>query len=342
MKSIAEQVRTIFRNLPPGRVIATAELRHLAEDSQQVDKAVSRIFKQAGLEKLRNGLYYKSLDSKYFGLLPPCDSAIVKSVKRQYDARLVPSGALAAFELGFTDKAPEEKIYDTNKRIAAIVTCNTKISFRQVQGKKIFSANLKLVTLLNALEFLFKQHPTLNYLQQQFIKRQLERHSYQHIEKALLHWPRWFRDKTMAFAKPDEVVRYITGISAFNIPYNGQVADWHQVGMFQRNKFQISNINYHGAPDVMPDELFDCETFLNKYRATLPVSQCAKPVRAIKDMLYSNIILNNRYPHFLILDQFMLSISRQDIRLCVDDLRCYANHKQMTLLDQWLDENDVN
>ncbi|MEE8058492.1 MAG: hypothetical protein V3T17_11750 [Pseudomonadales bacterium] len=42
--SIAEKVRTQFKRLSPGGVIASAELHHLSEDNKQVDKAVSRIF----------------------------------------------------------------------------------------------------------------------------------------------------------------------------------------------------------------------------------------------------------------------------------------------------------
>jgi len=133
LMSVSEQVRNEFKRLPSGEVIVSAELRHLAEASKQVDKAVSRIFKEEGLQKLRNGLYYKPVVSKYFGILPPKADTILKSIKKQYDAKLVPSGALAAYELGFTNQAPEEKIYDTNKPIASIVIENEKISFRQVQ-----------------------------------------------------------------------------------------------------------------------------------------------------------------------------------------------------------------
>jgi len=53
---------------------------------------------------------------------------------------------------------------------------------------------LKLVTLLKALEFLFKERPELNFLQKQLIKRQLEQHPQKSIEKVLAHWPQWFAD----------------------------------------------------------------------------------------------------------------------------------------------------
>ncbi len=340
--SVAEEVRMTFKRLPAGGVIASAQLRHLSEDSKQVDKAVSRIFKDEGLKKLRNGLYYKPLISQYFGPLSPKDTSILKSLKTQYSAKLVPSGALAAYELGFVHQAPEEKIYNTNKRIAAIRTDNTKISFRQVQSKKLFLVNVKLATLLSALEFLYKEYSELNYLQQQLVKRHLKQYPNQDIEKALTHWPKWFRCKVMALIKSKNNECYITGVSAFNIPYQGRLSDWHQIGMLSSNKFQIAGLNYQAAPDLNNDELFDCSDFLSQHQLDLPLRWCAKPERVIKDILYSNIMLKNQYPYFFRLDQYMLPLSGQAIKICIDEIRPYANEAKMKLLDQWLLENDIH
>ncbi|MEE8058493.1 MAG: DUF6088 family protein [Pseudomonadales bacterium] len=298
-------------------------------------------FKEEGLQKLRNGLYYKPSVSKYFGLLPPKESAILKSIKKQYSATLLPSGSLAAYQLGFTPQAPEEKTYDTNKRIATIETGNSKINFRQVQGKKLFSANTDLVSLLLAIEFLFKEHAELNYLQQQSIKRQLNRYPYKNIEKAISHWSQWFRDKIMPFVKPEKAENYITGISAFNIPYRGQLADWHQAGMLSKNKFQIAGENYQSAPNLTSDELFDCSDFLNKHSVNLTTTMCAKPERAVKDILYSTIFIKNRPPSFFSVDQFILPLSNQELNTCIDQLRPLANKEQLKRLNQWLIDNGL-
>ena len=339
--SVAEKVRNEFKNLPSGSVIASAELHHLSEDNKQVDKAVSRLFRDEGLHKLRNGLYYKPVNSKYFGTLPPKDSAILKAVRKQYEARIVPSGSLAAYELGFTDEAPDEKTYDTNKRIAPIVTDNNRIIFRQALSKKLVSANLKLVTLLAALEFIFTKYPDLNYLQRQLIKRQLDKHPHKNIEKALARWPKWFREKTLSFLKPEKAAKYITGISAFNVPYQGRLSDWHQIGMIAANKFQIAGDNYHSAPNLLVGELFNCEEFLNTHDVDLPSNMCAKPARAIKDILYSNIIKKDEFPHFFNLDDYMLTISPKEIIDCVNELKPFANESQIDLLYLWLSKNDI-
>ena len=203
--SVAEKVRVAFEHLPPGGVIASAELRRLSEDSTQVDKAASRLFKETGLQKIRNGIYYRPVHSEYFGTLPPKDCAVLKSVKKQYKATLTPSGELAAYQLGFIAQAPEERIYNTDKRIATIATDNCRIGFRQILGKKLHSGGSKLVTLLTALEFLFKRQPELNNLQRESIKRQLGLYPRNVINKAVALWPLWFRRKMAPLISPQKM-----------------------------------------------------------------------------------------------------------------------------------------
>jgi hypothetical protein len=339
--SVAEKVRVAFRHIPPGGVIASAELHRLSEDSTQVDKAVSRLYNEAGLHKIRNGLYYRPVFSQYFGGLPPKDSTVLKSVKKQYNAILVPSGALAAYQLGVIARAPDERVYHTNRRIASISVGNCRLKFRQVQGKKLHSASAKLVTLLTAIEYLFKEQVELNNLQRQSIKRQLQQYPVATIEKAITQWPRWFREEIAPYTAPS-MERYITGISAFNIPYQGQLADWHQMGMLANRKFQIAGTNYHSAPGLSPDELFDCSDFLDKHSVSLHLALCAKPPRAIKDILYTNIFIKNRYPEVLDLDQYLLSLSNHEMNTCVDQLRPFANQQQLNRLNQWLIDNDIH
>lgn len=212
--SVAERVRIEFNRLPPGGVIASAELHRLSDDSTQVDKATSRLFKKAGLRKIRNGIYYRPLNSQHFGALPPKDKEILNSVKKQYNATLIPSGELAAYQLGLIAHAPSKKIYNTNKRIAPIATDNCQISFRQVLGKKLHSAGDRLVTLLTALEYLFKRKEKLNSLQRASIERQLGVYPQQLIDKALAQWPLWFREEIAPLLKATATERYITGINS--------------------------------------------------------------------------------------------------------------------------------
>ncbi len=340
--SVAEQVRQVFQRLRPGGVTASAELHRLSADSRQVDKAVSRLYKKEGLQKMRNGLYCKPDSSKYFGELPPKADAIINLLRKQYRARIVPSGPLAAYQLGFTGTPPEQRVYDSDKRIGEIELENDLLRFRTVVGKKLNVAGQEVTTLLNALAFFFRENPHLNYLQEQHVKRLLARHDVSKIRRGLTARPRWLRDRVEAILSVLKGPVYITGISALNVPYRGRVGDWHQSGLLASQKFQVAGSNYHSAPGLASRELFDCSEFLQQHGIELETKLCAKPERAVKDLLYSNIIVKNRYPSFFMKDEYLLPLSDPVLRNCVNQLLPLANTRQQKYLERWLEENEIH
>ena len=339
--NLAEQVRKEFKRVPAGGVIASRTLHRLSADSQQIDKTVSRLYKTEGLHKLRNGLYYKPYASQFFGELPPREEEVIRSIKVQYDAQLSPSGALAAYELGLTATLPDSIIYETDKRISPIKLDNHTLYFRKVDGKKLSAVKASLLSTFKAVEFLYKEYETLTPLQEKRIRRLLSGYSHTQLSNACALWPRWFQKQLQPLIKATERP-YITGLSALNIPYQGKQADWHQMGMLHSNKFQIAGFNYESAPWLEEQELFDCGDFLNKHSVEVDTKLCATPLRAIKDILYNNIIKKNQYPSFFMLDQLMLDIPLYRIKKAVENFYPLANKAQKQLLITWAQDNDLN
>ncbi|HEB28401.1 MAG TPA: hypothetical protein ENI05_11610 [Porticoccus sp.] len=295
--NLAEQVRQQLQRVPEGGIIASRALQKLSTNSQQVDKAVSRLYKAEGLQKIRNGLYYKPYNSKYFGELPPREEDIIRSIKQQYNAKVSPSGALAAFELGLTHTLPDTITYETDKRISPIELDNHTLCFLKVDDKKLSSVKESLLTKLKALEFLYKENKTLTPLQEKRIRRLLNRYPNVQLTTAIELWPRWFQEQVKPLIQATDKP-YITGLSALNVPYQGKQADWHQMGMLYSNKFQIAGRNYESAPGISEHELFDCSRFLNKFSVDIGTTLCATPTRAVKDILFNSIIKNHNIPAF--------------------------------------------
>jgi hypothetical protein len=339
--SLAERVRQQFQRVPEGGVIASRALHKLSTERQQVDKAASRVYKTEGLQKIRNGLYYKPYTSNYFGDLPPGEKEIIRSIKQQYNAKVSPSGALAAYELGLTHTIPDAITYETDKRISPIQVENHTLYFRKVDGKKLSSVKGSLLVKLKALEFLYNEEHALSPLQQKRIRRLLGRHPSEQVTKAVAHWPRWFQEKVKPLTEAADK-EYLTGLSALNIPYQGKQADWHQMGMLDSKKFQIAGRNYESAPGLSDQELFDCSRFLRKFDVDVGTTLCATPLRAIKDILYTSIIVKTQYPRFFMLDQFMVDIPNDAIILAIEDLKRLADKEQERLLSQWTQDNDLN
>jgi hypothetical protein len=339
--NLAEQVLQQLQRVPEGGIIASRALHKLSTDSQQVDKAASRLYKTEGLQKLRNGLYFKPYNSKYFGKLPPGEEEIIRSIRQQYNAKVNPSGALAAYDLGLTHTLPDTIIYETDKRISPIELDNHTLYFRKVDGNKLSSVKAPLLTQLKALEFFYKEDKALTPLQEKRIRRLLSRHPRAQLSKAIALWPRWFQEQIKPLIQVTDKP-YITGLSALNIPYQGKQADWHQMGMLYSNKFQIAGRNYGSAPSLNEHELFDCSRFLNKFSVDVGTTLCATPARAIKDILFTSIIKKTQYPRFFMLDQFMLDSSKHSIKKALEELTLLANSEQKKLLLEWAQDNDLN
>jgi len=339
--SLAQQVRKKFQGVPEGGIIVSRELHRLSTESQSIDKAASRLYKTEGLRKLRNGLYYKPYASKYFGELPPSENDILRAVQKQYDARVSPSGALAAYELGLVQSLPDVITYETDKRIGPFQLDNHTICFNKVLDTKLKVVEPSLLSLLKAIEFIYAQSDELMPLQQKRIVRLLGGYSIGQVRQAISLWPRWFQGKVephlRTLAQP-----YISGLSALNIPHHGKQADWHQMGMLHSGKFQVVGENYDGAPGLGKEELFECGDFLRKFDVDVGTTLCATPTRAIKDILYANIIRKTRYPGFFMLDQYMLDLPKPEIQAVIEDLEAMANEEQMALLKEWARDNELD
>ncbi len=338
--TLAEQVRQRFQRTPPGGIVASRTLHGLPADRQQVDKAASRLYRSEGLYKLRNGMYFKPYNSRYFGPLPPGEAEVIRALRKQYQAKISPTGELAAYDLGFTPDMPETITYETDKRISPVQLDNHRLHFRKVDGKKLNAVNSNLLCILKALEFLYREIGSLTPQQQSRARRLLSRHTTAQLNKAVALWPRWFQEAAQPLLEKD-VSPYITGLSALNIPYQGKQADWHQLGMLDSRKFLIAGHNYHSAPELREEELFNCSDFLDKHGLQVDTQLCATPLRAIKDVLYTHIINRNQYPGFFRLDELMLDVSKDEIRKAVEPLQSFANEKQEELLTQWMQNNEL-
>lgn len=139
---------------------------------------------------------------------------------------------------------------------------------------------------------------------------------------------------------------YITGASAFNIPYKGMQCDWHQIDTLIAGKY--GNFVMHPKTIIGVEDIFgkygiwDCSDWL-KERGFRESYLCATPIRAILDILYYWIVVKNKYP--MPLDDFwdyMFDELNID-ELCdkVEILKNGLTGKQQELLEQWRVKNEI-
>lgn len=137
-------------------------------------------------------------------------------------------------------------------------------------------------------------------------------------------------------------LKYITGNSALNIPYNGIQCDWHQVNMLKSSNYLIHPINYIGAEYIFDTYgLWDCSSwFLSK--GIKKRMLCATPIRAIVDKLYYNLVILNTYPSTLDLNELILEgINIIELKGKIKILKENLNSNQQKLLIEWENKNEI-
>ena len=96
-------------------------------------------------------------------------------------------------------------------------------------------------------------------------------------------------------------LNYITDKTAFKIPCDGVICDWHGIAMLHTNHYLLHPIDTIGAETVFGNYgLYDCsEYFRSENRDIFELTGtnlCATPIRAILDILFNDICVLNRYP----------------------------------------------
>ena len=99
-----------------GKVFISKDFLDLANRAA-VDQALSRLVRAKGIERIGRGLYYIPRENTRLGIaLSPATDEIAMALGRQTGSRVVPSGAVAANQLGLSTQVPARPVYLTNGR----------------------------------------------------------------------------------------------------------------------------------------------------------------------------------------------------------------------------------
>jgi hypothetical protein len=138
-------------------------------------------------------------------------------------------------------------------------------------------------------------------------------------------------------------MKYITGISALNIPCQDIQPDWHQVELLKSGNYQIHNVNYTGAVAYFSDwGLFNQKEFFLSHGFKVGDVPVASPVRVVLDILYDSIIVHKKYPLYFQLRDFdfeevdkdVLIVKLNEFEHKIEDEECLA------LFLRWVKENN--
>ncbi|MDO9318853.1 MAG: hypothetical protein Q7V56_11720 [Gammaproteobacteria bacterium] len=340
MEAIVRQVRTSVSKLPMGGVITSAQLQHGPENRQALDKILGPVSREAGLRKIRNGVYWKPKISDLLQaeLIPV--EALERAIKAQYAATLHRSGQWAACQY-FLAQEPAVATYDTDKRLAPIQVNDFCMRFRQVRPQRLSGISRELGELLNAIEWALAAGLDLDNAQRQFLGGLLFEFPDKQRAHALKARPPQMRTFCESVAPDGTVVRYISAWSALNIPdKHGDVADWHTQGMLRSQKLVVAGENYTASPDLTPSDLIDVSWFIDKHALNWPTHLCATTERAVCDMVYHAVFVRCAVPT-IILSELLVEIDRPALSQRLHQWLATSNKQQHDNLKQWMSANEI-
>lgn len=149
---ILERVQTA----KPGSVFTPKDFLDLAS-RDATDQALSRLARQGTVRRLGRGLYYTPKHNPRLGIdVPPDLDEIAAALGRQTGSRIVPSGAVAANQLGLSTQVPAKPVYFSDGRSRTVRVGQYTVQIKHAQPKDLPAGTPKTALVIQALRFLGK------------------------------------------------------------------------------------------------------------------------------------------------------------------------------------------
>ncbi|AHJ14364.1 hypothetical protein [Sulfurospirillum multivorans] len=138
-------------------------------------------------------------------------------------------------------------------------------------------------------------------------------------------------------------MKYITAVSALNIPFGLIQCDWHQTEMLKNNFYQIHPSNFMGAVDIFGNYgIYDNTDFFTKKGFEVSGVLVASPIRALLDILFNSIVERGVYPkHFMMRDYLFDEIDRVELSEKLNTFGEALSSGKLDMLLRWRAENEI-
>ena len=155
MSSISEQIVEYAETLPEGSPLCPKDFLHLG-NRPAVHQAFSRLARQDRLRRIFQGVYMRTIETRFGKRGPGIDKAIA-ALSELWGEIIVPSGGSAANVLGLTDQVPMRRIYLTSGPDRRLRFGLRNVDLRHSLRWQLIAPYRPAGTLVRALTFL---HPS--------------------------------------------------------------------------------------------------------------------------------------------------------------------------------------
>ena len=133
--STAEAIRTAIAKLPRGTPFTTARFLDYGPRGT-VDRALSRIVRDGGIERLARGVFIRPRKSRFVGTVLPDPFDVVRAIARDNGETVQIHGAEAARRFGLSTQAPTSPVFHTSASSRTIRIANTTVRMIHTSNRR--------------------------------------------------------------------------------------------------------------------------------------------------------------------------------------------------------------
>ncbi len=162
-----------------------------------MDKALSRLESSGEVRRVRQGVYYyPKVNATWNFEVPPSPIKVVEAIARAKGAQILPSGPMAANQLGLSMQVPMKMVYLTDMSSRKESACGVEIVFKHVSSSKLSGAGHLSGTIFSALEYLGKTESRSEGVVTQIAKLLGEKEA-RRLKKEVRVRPQWMQEVVM-------------------------------------------------------------------------------------------------------------------------------------------------
>ncbi len=158
--STAEAIRNRIRSLPTGKPFTTSRFANCGRRGA-VDRALSRIVHEGGLERLSRGVFVRPRKNRFVGNVVPSVFDVVQAIAKHNGETVQIHGAEAARRFGLSTQVPSAPVFHTSASSRPIHIGNITVKMIHTSNSRRLQFAGEMAGLaLSALWYLGKDNVT--------------------------------------------------------------------------------------------------------------------------------------------------------------------------------------
>lgn len=159
--------------------------------AKAVNKALERLVVKDELIRVARGIYTRPKLSKLLGFVKPTIQEIAKAIAKRDRAKIIPTGAMALYQLGLSSQIPLRAVYFTDGSPRSIQVEKSKIIFKKTSPKNLAVQGEASILAIQALKEIGKDNYTEE--QKQKIIEVLKKENQHKLQHDIRLAPEWIR-----------------------------------------------------------------------------------------------------------------------------------------------------